>query len=147
MQVFSRTTEYALQAVCVLAEWAPSTVTTEEIARETDVPASYLPKVLQSLRRAGIVRSWRGIRGGVALAREPTAISVLDVMDAVDPIERLKRCPPGCIAHGVGLCPMHSRVDSILAMCEDVFRPLSLADVLADQTRKRPSRTIRPSKR
>ena len=69
--MLSRTVEYALRAVVYLAKKAPAHCTTEEIAVATKVKQPYLAKVLQSLVHAGIVRSQRGIGGGVCLPGRP----------------------------------------------------------------------------
>ena len=135
--MFSQTAEYALRAISVLAERAPETMTTEQLAGATAVPAAYLSKVLQSLRKSGVVRSQRGIGGGVALARETDQITILVIIDAVDPIRRITQCPVGLAAHGVQLCPLHSRLDSALAMVEDVFRQTTLAELLEDRAERK----------
>ena len=57
---------------------------------------------------------------------------MLDVVNAVDPIQRIEKCPLGLAAHGVHLCPMHSKLDGALAQIEEIFRSTSLADVLDD---------------
>ena len=132
--MFSQTAEYALRAMSVLAAGAPSSMTTEEIADATRVPPAYLSKVIQALRKAGIVQSQRGIGGGVSLAEDPEDVTILKVINAVDPIRRITECPIGLAAHGVKLCPMHSRLDSALAMVEDVFRNTTLAELLAEQS-------------
>ena len=132
--LLSQTAEYALRAVSVLAARSPSSITTEKIADETRVPPAYLAKVLQALRKAGIVLSRRGIGGGVSLAEDPEDITILKIIDAVDPIRRITECPIGLAAHGAKLCPMHSRLDSTLEMVEDVFRDTTLAELLAEQS-------------
>ena len=134
--MFSQTAEYSLRAVSVLAERSPDSVTTEKIAAATRVPPAYLSKVLQALRKAGVVRSRRGIGGGVVLARPPEEITILEIINAVDPIQRIEKCPIGLAAHGVRLCPMHSRLDSALAMVEQVFRDTTLADLLEEQSQR-----------
>ena len=132
--MFSQTAEYALRAMSVLAARSPSSMTTEEIAGATRVPPAYLSKVLQALRKAGIVQSQRGIGGGVSLVEEPGDITILRIINAVDPIRRITECPIGLTAHGLRLCPMHSRLDSALAMVEDVFRDTTLGELLAEQS-------------
>lgn len=132
--MFSQTAEYALRAMSVLAAHSPSSMTTEQIAGATLVPSAYLSKVLQALRKAGIVRSQRGIGGGVSLVQDPQEITILEIVNAVDPIRRITECPIGLAAHGVKLCPMHSRLDSALAMVEDVFRETTLGELLAEQS-------------
>lgn len=128
--MFSQTVEYALRAVVQLASAAPQPQTTEQIARATKVPQAYLSKVLQSLVQAGIVRSQRGIRGGMALVKTPAELTILEVVNAVDPIRRIRTCPLKLAAHGVNLCPLHRRVDNALAMVEDAFRSTTLQEVL-----------------
>jgi Rrf2 family protein len=128
--MFSQTVEYALRAVVQLAGVAPEPQTTEQIARVTKVPQAYLSKVLQSLVQAGIVRSQRGIGGGMALVKTPRDLTILEVVNAVDPIRRIRTCPLELAAHGVNLCPLHRRVDNALALVEEAFRSTTLQEVL-----------------
>ena len=131
--MISQTAEYALRAISLLAEHHPAPLKTSKIAQSARVPKPYLVKVLQSLAREGIVETRRGIGGGVSLARELDELTMLDVVNAVDPIQRITRCPIGLAAHGVELCPMHSRLDAALEKIETIFRETTLAEVLADQ--------------
>lgn len=132
--MFSQTTEYALRAMSFLSAKSPDSVNTGQIAAATEVPPAYLAKVLQSLRKAGIVRSQRGRGGGISLARQPEDLTILEVVNAVDPIRRIRKCPIGLAAHGVKLCPMHSRLDAALAMTEDIFRETTLAELLSESS-------------
>jgi Rrf2 family nitric oxide-sensitive transcriptional repressor len=129
--MFSQTVEYALRAVVYLAR-EPSSRTTEEIARATRVPQAYLAKVLHSLNVAKLVRSQRGIGGGMSLLRDPKELTILEVVNAVDPIRRIQECPLGLAAHGTHLCPLHRRLDNALAMVEDAFRRTTLAEILSE---------------
>src|SRR4051812_45068 len=119
--MFSQTVEYALRAVVHLANCAPGACTTEEVARRTKVPQAYLAKVLQCLVQAGILKSQRGIGGGIALVRKPSELTILEVVSAVDPIHRIRTCPLGLSAHGTNLCPLHKRVDAALESVETAF--------------------------
>jgi Rrf2 family protein len=136
--VFSQTVEYALRAVVHLAGHAPSAQTTDEIAAATRVPKAYLSKVIQALCRAHIVQSKRGLGGGIVLAKLPSRLTILEVVEAVDPIGRIRECPLGLAAHGVRLCPLHKRLDNALALVEDAFRQTTLAEILAEPTQSRP---------
>jgi Rrf2 family nitric oxide-sensitive transcriptional repressor len=130
--MFSQTVEYALRAVVHLAHQAPAGRTTDQIAEATLVPKPYLSKVLQELRRGGIVASQRGVGGGITLVKTPAELTILEVVNAVEPIQRIRSCPLGLAAHGVHLCPLHRRVDNAMAMVEQAFRNSTLAEVLAD---------------
>jgi len=136
--MLSQTVEYALRAAVALAANAPAPLTTEQIARTTLVPPAYLSKVLQSLARARVVTSQRGLHGGFLLARSPETLTILEVVSAVDPIRRIRECPLGFAAHGVSLCPLHRRLDEALASVERAFGETTLAEVLAEPTRSVP---------
>jgi Rrf2 family protein len=136
--MFSQTVEYALRAVVHLADRAPSPRTTEQIATATLVPKAYLSKVLQGLCHARIVQSKRGLGGGMVLTKSPSQLTILEVVNAVEPIGRIRVCPLGLTAHGVRLCPLHKRMDDALALVENAFRQTTLAEILAEPTRSRP---------
>ena len=130
--MFSRTVEYAVRAAIYLAGESPSPRTTDQIALATRVPKAYLSKVLQGLVRGGLVHSRRGMGGGMTLTRGTASITILDVVNSVDPIGRIKECPLGIASHGINLCPLHRRLDNALATVEAAFRASTLAEVLAE---------------
>lgn len=136
--MFSQKVEYALRAVVHLAYEAPSPRTVEQIARATKVPQAYLAKVVQELVHSGVARSQRGIGGGISLARAPNELTILEVVNAVDPIRRILTCPLELATHGVRLCPLHKRLDNALALVEDAFRSTTLAEILAEPTQSVP---------
>lgn len=136
--MLSQTAEYALRAIVHLAYRTPACQTTEQIATATKVPQAYLAKVLQELTRAGLVHSRRGIGGGMTLTKSPAELTILEVVNAVDPITRIRECPLGLKAHGVRLCPLHSRLDKALAHVEAAFAGTTLAEVLAEPTTSHP---------
>lgn len=136
--VFSQTVEYALRAVVHLADHSPSPRTTDQIAAATLVPKPYLSKVIQGLCGALVLQAKRGIGGGVALVKSPAELTILDVVNAVEPIARIRQCPLGLKTHGVRLCPLHRRMDNALATVEAAFRDTTLAEVLAEPTSSHP---------
>ncbi|MGL5098150.1 MAG: hypothetical protein ACRDD1_21400, partial [Planctomycetia bacterium] len=71
---------------------------------------------------------------GAALVKKPADLTILEVVQAVEPIERIKTCPLGLAAHGVRLCPLHRRMDAAMAMVESAFADTTLAEVLAEPT-------------
>lgn len=127
--MFSQTVEYALRAMIHLAAADGIAQSGEKIAATTRVPHGYLSKVMRGLVVAGLVRSYRGPNGGFTLARSVDQISILDVVNAVDPVRRILRCPIGDPDHTV-LCSLHRRLDDALATIEQTFRATTLADVL-----------------
>lgn len=81
----SKKADYALLAVRHLAaHGGRDAVSARELAEAYDIPAELLAKVLQKLVRARLLDSHQGIRGGYALSRPPKAVSVAEVIQAVD---------------------------------------------------------------
>lgn len=132
--MFSQTVEYALRAIAFLGDKSPQACTTDQIAEATKVPKAYLSKVLQNLGRNRIVHSQRGIGGGVTLCKPPADLTILEVVNAVEPIERIHTCPLGLKSHGKNLCPLHRRLDDAMASVESAFATTTLAEILAEPT-------------
>lgn len=145
--MLSQTVEYALRAVVYLASESPAARTTDEIAAKTLVPKAYLSKVIQGLVRGGILQSRRGVGGGVALTELPESLTILDVVNAVEPIQRIETCPLGISTHGKRLCPLHKRLDAALAAMEKAFGSTTLAEVLADPSKSVPLCEVPPKAR
>jgi Rrf2 family protein len=136
--VFSQTVEYALRAAVHLAMNPALPQRTEEIATATEVPAPYLAKVLRELNRHDLVASQRGLGGGISLAKSPTEITILEIVNAVDPVQRIKTCPLKLASHGTRLCSLHRRMDDALAMVEAAFGETTLAEILDDSQQNIP---------
>jgi len=136
--VLSQTVEYALRAVVALAADPERPQTSEQLAKQTRVPKSYLAKVLKPLVKAGLVGSQRGLHGGFTLARQPEKTTILDVVNAVEPIRRIHSCPLGLEAHSDQLCPLHGCLDETLALIEQRLGGTTLADVVHQPGQNRP---------
>lgn len=76
--------EYATKTVLYLTFKYPKIVPTQEIARQHSIPAKYLEHILLTLKKAGLLYSRRGVRGGYQLSRPPDQVSVGDVLAIVD---------------------------------------------------------------
>lgn len=83
MQI-TRQTDYAIRCVLYLAEHPNEVKVVNEIARSKSIPKVFLAKILQKLSKAGIVRSYKGVKGGFELAKRPKDITLLDVIEAID---------------------------------------------------------------
>lgn len=134
----SSTIEYALRAVVWLADHADRPQTTAEIAEGTKMPPSYLSKVLQGLSRSGLVSSQRGLHGGFRLAVDADELTVLDVVNAVEPMQRILTCPLGISTHGKKLCALHRALDDILAATEQAFANQTIGDLLKRPNKSKP---------
>jgi Rrf2 family protein len=130
--VVSQTAEYALRAIVYLAYERDTPSTTTEISLAIDAPSSYLAKVMKRLNRAGIVDSKRGLRGGYWLTRDPDELTILEVVNAVDAFQRIERCPLGKPAHTSGLCPLHRRMDNVIAAAERRLDATTFGDIVEE---------------
>ena len=136
--MISQTAEYALRAVVCLGASPGRPMTSRLIAEQTRVPHDYLSKVLQGLSKAGLVDSQRGLGGGFVLARSLDDLTVLDVINAVDPLKRIEHCPLGLTAHRKRLCSLHKRLDEGIAMVEALFDGTTIAELLAEANSSQP---------
>jgi Rrf2 family transcriptional regulator, cysteine metabolism repressor len=76
---------YAVSALAELARTgAARPVPIGEIARRRDIPVQFLEGLFATLRRAGILQSQRGVKGGYSFARQPEEVTVLDVVEALE---------------------------------------------------------------
>lgn len=136
--MISQTAEYALRAVVWLASHPERRFSTAQIAKATQVPAGYLSKTLQALARAALVESNPGRAGGFRLARAAHEITVLDVVNVVDPVQRIHACPLKLASHRKQLCPLHRRLDAAAAAVERAFAETTIAEVVNDPSVVRP---------
>jgi Rrf2 family protein len=127
--VLSQTAEYALRAIVTLAQDESGAATAQHIASQSQVPLDYLSKVMSALSRAGLVHAQRGRNGGFSLAVRAGKMTVLDVVNAVEPIRRIRSCPLRFRAHSKSMCPLHKKLDHALALVEDAFRSTSIASL------------------
>lgn len=131
--MLSQTVEYALRAMCCLATDESRPQTRAKLVEQTRVPSAYLAKVMRDLTRRGLVTAQRGLHGGFQLAQPADAIPLLDVINAVEPLQRIERCPLNLRSHGTTLCPLHRRLDDAIAAVQQVFAGTTLADIVAEK--------------
>jgi Rrf2 family protein len=129
MTMLSKTAEYALRVAVCLAQSPDQPASADELAEVTKIPRRYLHKVVQDLARRGLVRSQPGPGGGYSILRAPKQITILDVVNAVAPLERIRRCPLGLTSH-TRLCPLHRELDKVYAETEKAFARVTLDELL-----------------
>jgi Rrf2 family nitric oxide-sensitive transcriptional repressor len=127
--MLSKTAEYALRAVACLGSHAGIPISADHLAEKTKVPRRYLARVLQDLAASGLVRSRSGPGGGYELCKDSDKISILDVVNTVAPIERIRTCPLGLKSHET-LCPLHAELDKAYAATEAAFANVTIRDLV-----------------
>lgn len=75
---------YALQALAELARSGAGPVPIGELARRRNIPVQFLEQLFATLRRSGILKSQRGVKGGYTFARAPAHITVLEIVELLD---------------------------------------------------------------
>ena len=127
----SQKVDYALRALVELAALAPRAepVRSAEIAERTRVPEKFLEAILVDLRKAGLVESRRGPKGGHRLARVPRAINLAEIREAVDgplSLAPQRRGQPGDAADAA----LRSVWDDVERAVLDALRGVTLDAVL-----------------
>jgi len=134
---------YAVMAMTDLAgRGSDRAITLADIAEAQQISRPYLEQIFARLRRGGLVCSVRGPGGGYRLARDAEAVSVADVVMAVDEPLRATRCgggKAGCM-HGGARCLTHDLWEETGRAIHDYLASVSLADVLAGRLRHEPAR-------
>lgn len=127
--MLSKTAEYALRIVASLAADPDAQKAADQLAEQTQVPRRYLHRVLQGLARAELVESRSGPGGGYRLSRPAAELTILEVVNAVSPMERIRQCPLGLPSH-TELCPLHRELDKAYAATEAAFGRVTIGKVL-----------------
>lgn len=104
-------------------------VSADALAKQTQVPRRYLTRVLQDLCAAGIASSRPGPGGGYELATPASELTILDVVNTVEPIQRIKTCPFGLKKHTT-LCPLHAELDKAYAATEEAFAGVTIEELI-----------------
>ena len=128
---FTKTEGYGVSGILYLATKERNTITPlAEIAMVKNIPEKFLAKIFQSLSRSGIVDSQRGASGGFTLSRDPSEITIKEVLESIQGPYHLMKCIPNrTICSNEGFCALRE----LLIKAEDslvhVFEQYTLADL------------------
>jgi Rrf2 family iron-sulfur cluster assembly transcriptional regulator len=142
MSFLSKGSVYALRAAVYVAtnEEQDRFVAIRQIAEKLDISFHFLTKLLQQLTECGIMVSYRGPTGGVALARPADKIAVIDIIEGIQGRGVLKDCILGLEGCGERTpCPLHAKWAAERARIRGFFEDARLSD-LARQVSARKSR-------
>lgn len=127
--MISKTAEYALRAVTWLAREPSKAISADVLAEKTKVPRRYLTRVMQDLAAAEVVESRSGPGGGYVLVIATDELTILEVINAVSPLERIRSCPLGIEEH-TSLCPLHAELDRAYAAQEGAFSAVTIKQLV-----------------
>jgi len=138
MQI-TRETDYAMRCILYLAGQPDKVVMLDEIAREMATPKSFLAKILQKLVKAGVVRSFRGVKGGFRLNRPPKDINLLDVIEAIEGVVALNACAVDSSVCGFsGICSMHTVWVTLRGEVNELLKRYNFSEIV--ESSKKPGR-------
>jgi Rrf2 family cysteine metabolism transcriptional repressor len=144
MLKLSKKTDYALMAVQYMAfKNSLRAVNTKEIAEEYRIPVELLAKVLQKLGKKGLVISQNGPKGGYLLAKPPSDISVLSVIQAIEGNIGITECYHNEDSHCVQMarCNIRTPLRNIQNSIYSLLESMSIEDMTTFSTTIQPTRT------
>ena len=128
----SRLADYAVLICCHLAAQKDCLCNVTALAEETNLGGATVSKVMKTLSKAGIVNSCRGVNGGYALATPPYAISVCNIVEAIDGPIALTNClndkHEGCEISQQ--CSIHPQWSKLNIAVRRAFKDLALSDIM-----------------
>ena len=133
MAMMSKTAVHAVKAVVALAELSEKGFQgTAALAERIGAPQNYLGKLLQTLARAGVVQSQKGLGGGFQLAKPPEQIRIFDIVDPIDHLSRWTGClMGGALCSKDVPCGMHEGWAKAREAYLGMLESSTVADVLS----------------
>jgi Rrf2 family protein len=130
--VITRATEYAVRTVIFLAQQPKDDIVLKkDICRTQEVTPAFLTKILQPLIKAGIVSSQRGVGGGFLLAKDPSEITMLDILQAEEGKLKLNHClVDTTVCHRDAYCSAHEVWYAAQCQMAKVLQEKSIADLV-----------------
>jgi len=92
MKLITRDTDYAIRAICFMAEHKKEIISVSELVQKLKIPRPFLRKILQALNKKGVLASFKGKFGGFKLRRKPQDIFITDLIKIFQGPVKLNRC-------------------------------------------------------
>ncbi len=126
--ILSRSTQYALEiALYIVTHNSDNYIPLSEIAEDLDLSFPFLGKIAQPLVKKGIIKSFRGPYGGVALAKDPKDISHYDIIIAIEGKSYFENCMLRPVKCGNGKnCPIHDFDAGVRENLKQAFKSQTL---------------------
>jgi Rrf2 family protein len=129
--------DYAVRALCTLADGGERPITAESLARSQHLPAKFLESILNDMRRAGILHSQRGADGGYRLSRPASEITVADVIRPLDgPLAEVRGLRPEATSYEGPAEQLQSVWVAVRASLRSVLEHVTIADIASGKLPK-----------
>jgi len=138
--LYSKSAEYAIQAMLYLAEnEGKGLEMVSSIAEAYNIPKHFLAKLVQTLTRNHLIKSYRGRNGGIKLARPASKVTLLQIVNAIEgPPPELEMCVIGLdVCSDNVACPLHSQWQHVRSLVRDTLSHQTLADLAEGMRQKR----------
>ncbi|HLH28811.1 MAG TPA: Rrf2 family transcriptional regulator [Acidimicrobiales bacterium] len=123
--------DYAVRALCTLADAGGRPVTAEALATAQGLPAKFLESILNDMRRAGLLLSQRGADGGYRLSRPPKDISVADVIRPLDgPLAEVRGLRPEAASYEGSAEHLRDVWVAVRASLRQVLEAVTISDIV-----------------
>ena len=133
--LITRASEYAILSLILLSS-SKEPMDSETLSKELSIPKSFLAKILQSLAKTGILKSYKGVNGGFVIFKEPSNISMLEVMSSVEgKAPAVFECSPSesnCPSEKADICSIWPFLNKLQGKIDSFLGDLTLADILED---------------
>ncbi len=132
--LFSKACEYGIRAMLFLASQEDDKpVRVREIAETLKIPIPFLSKIVHSLSRNALIHSQKGPGGGVTLAKAPSEITLLQVVEVIDGLDLFRACALGLPHCSDDFpCPLHGKWGVLRAEIQEMLTHRTL-DQIIDQ--------------
>jgi Rrf2 family protein len=126
--------DYAVRALCTVADADGQPVTAESLARAQGLPAKFLESILNDMRRAGLLLSQRGAEGGYRLSKPAKEISVADVIRPLDgPLAEVRGQRPETATYAGSAEHLQDVWVAVRASLRQVLEQVTIADIVAGE--------------
>ncbi len=146
--MLSNSCKYGIRALIYIASKSKENRKTglKEIAKDLELPTPFLAKILQQLAKKKLLSSTKGPHGGFSISRDPSKISLLEIVNIIDGDELFTNClihSDTCkgIDQNKEACPVHDYYTEVRTVLYDLFSKTTLRD-LALKTTETPSIVI-----
>ncbi len=129
--LLSKSAIYGLRAILYIASLkSDDFVPVRVISAELKISFHFLAKILQSLTQTGILKSFRGPNGGVALARRPDSVKLNELIEAIEGPRKSHQCILGFPGCGVEKpCPLHHKWEETQSRMDAIFEETTIGEL------------------
>ncbi len=133
--LITRASEYAILSLILISS-AKEPIDSDTLSRELSISKSFLAKILQSLAKAEILKSYKGVNGGFLLHKDPAQIPMLDIMTCVEgKAPAVFECSPSqedCPSERAHICSLWPFLHRLQGKIDLFLAQITLEDVLKD---------------